>query len=236
MAERPKITIRQVEETPTPTTSAAVLSPAILGDLRLAVTKGDTSSTYDKTTGTVVSYPFIESGATPTVRYLDDRILGKHTNERVYSEWDLLLEAQDMVDELLDATDVYSAMQRTEAVLGSTGSPPLVITLDSSPIIKDTLFIYKDTGGTPDPATDYFIEGTDYTVNYTTGVVTVITSSALDTWVSTTGQDSFIEYSPRPCSSVDDTKSRAVSLLEVVVSNCESSRISSYPLRSSSEK
>jgi hypothetical protein len=192
MAERPNVLITQQEESPISTPSPTVLQPVVLGDLRQAVQKADSGSTYDGSTGTSVSYPLLETLAVPLVRRVDDRVLGGHEEERVYSEWDLLDESQDLVDALLAVSNPYTALERTETTLGS-GSFPL--TTESYPLLRDTVTV-QDT-----VPTTFFAEGDDFTVNYDTGTISVVASSALDTLLGGAGTVT-VTYSVRPTSSV----------------------------------
>lgn len=138
-AERPNVLIRQVEETPIVTPATPTLEPCIMGDLRQVVIKGDTGSTYDSSSGASVSYPFIESLATPIRRYVDDRVFGKHETEQVYTEWDLLPEMREMVDDMLEASDPIASLARADLI--ASGSSP-AITLSSNPVVRDTVSVH----------------------------------------------------------------------------------------------
>jgi hypothetical protein len=206
MATRPNVKITQVEETPITTAVPTILEPVILGDLRQVVERNDTGSTYSKSAGTTVSYPDLETNAVPLIRFVDDRILGKHSTERTYSEWDLLTENKTMITtDLLSASDVIASLQKTEySIDGTQLDAGTDYTLKSKPIIRDTVVIIKSESSqlSSPPGADYFAEGDDFTVDYDLGTISAVASGALDTYMTGATTMVDISYSARPSSSV----------------------------------
>lgn len=197
MADRPNVIITQVEETPISTPGTPTLEPAILGDLRLAVVKGDTSTTYNQSLGTTVSYPLLELLATPIVRFVDDRVLGKHETERVYTEWDILEDAQDMTSDLLEATDPIGFLEREE--VGFTGAGPFVMA--SKPLIRDTIQL-RDVIVTVTPADVEIDDIFDVTIN---GVKFSFTATAATVANVTLGLVTAINGGTEPVTATDNT-------------------------------
>lgn len=206
MATRPNVKITQIEETPITTAVPTILEPVILGDLRQVVEENDSGSTYSKTAGNTVSYPNLETNAVPLIRLVDDRILGKHSTERAYSEWDLLQENKTMITtDLLAASDVISSLVKTEySVNGVQLADGTDYTLKAKPIIRDTVVIIKsEASQLASPAgSDYFAEGDDFTVDYALGKISVVAAGALDTLMQAATDHVDISYSARPSSSV----------------------------------
>ncbi len=197
MADRPNVIITQVEETPISTPGTPTLEPAILGDLRLAVVKGDTSTTYNQSLGTTVSYPLLELLATPIVRFVDDRVLGKHETERVYTEWDILEDAQDMISDLLEATDPIGFLEREE--VGFTGAGPFVMA--SKPLIRDTIQL-RDVIVTITPASVEIDDIFDVTIN---GTKFSFTATAATPANVTLGLTTAINLGSEPVTATDNT-------------------------------